>query len=97
MPACLDCAWQIGSELGPAEAGTLEYFLVERYLLYARHPSGRLLHMRVSHPPYSLRAAAFEYLDESLIGAAGLLRQGPPVSMLYCEGVDVKLLAPHAL
>jgi len=95
-PARLACSWRVGAELGAARAGTMEHFFAERYLLYTRHPTGRLLHMRVDHPPYPLRAAAFEALDEeTLIDAAGLGRRGDPVSVLYSEGVDVRLLAPR--
>jgi len=39
----------------PASPDSLEFFLVERYLLFARTPSGRLVSGRVHHPPYLIR------------------------------------------
>jgi uncharacterized protein YqjF (DUF2071 family) len=37
-----------------AKPDTLEFFLVERYLLFARTPAGHLVSGRVHHPPYRI-------------------------------------------
>jgi uncharacterized protein YqjF (DUF2071 family) len=44
---------RVGVELGPAKPGTLDFFLVERYLLYSIK-GGRLFRGQVFHPPYNL-------------------------------------------
>jgi uncharacterized protein len=75
----------------PARAGTLEHFLVERYVLYAEH-QGRLYQGRVRHPPYPLQPALAPTIDENLIAAAGVSR--PPTAPLahFAAGVDVDVL-----
>ncbi|HWE39818.1 MAG TPA: DUF2071 domain-containing protein [Isosphaeraceae bacterium] len=57
----------------PAPSGTLEHFLIERYLLYAC-ADGRLYRGRVHHPPYPVQSARVEALDETLVAAAGVAR-----------------------
>jgi uncharacterized protein YqjF (DUF2071 family) len=74
----------------PAEAGTLEHFLAERYLLYAAH-RGRLVRGQVHHTPYRLQAADVTLLDESLLSAAGILRPGVPPIAHFSRGVRVEV------
>ena len=83
---------QAKGEAKAARPGTLDYFLVERYLLYTWN-RGRLFSGRVHHSPYPLQAANCERFDETLIAANGLKR--PDVSPLvhYVSGVDVDIFA----
>lgn len=75
---------------GTAEPGTLEHFLVERYLLYTLDPRGRLLMGRVHHTPYPLRTAECTEIEDSLLSAAGIDVGGrPPDHVLFSEGVRV--------
>lgn len=70
--ACrIDCA--VGGAPAPAEPGTLEHFLVERYVLYARSRT-RLYQGRVHHEPYPLQPAFVQSLEEGLLAAAGIAR-----------------------
>jgi uncharacterized protein YqjF (DUF2071 family) len=79
-----------------AGPGTLEGFLIERYVLHARR-RGRLLTGRVCHEPYPIRDAEILHLEEDLIAAAGLpAPEGPPLAH-YIPGVDVDVYAPRAL
>jgi uncharacterized protein YqjF (DUF2071 family) len=83
--------------LAPATPGTLDHFLVERYLLYTVS-RGRLRRARVAHAPYSLRPAAFDSLDETLSRAAGL--PGPSSGdrlAHYSPGVSVDIFAPEVV
>lgn len=77
---------------GEAEPGTLDHFLVERYILYA-HDSGRLYQGRVHHKPYPLRSASVSLLDETLLRNCGLLRPAAPPIVHYSAGVDVEIFA----
>src|SRR5215470_16360318 len=43
-----------------AQPGTLEYFLTERYCLYAQRPDGALLRGEIHHAPWALQAANAE-------------------------------------
>ena len=76
---------------GRALPGTLEYFLIERYILYASPAPGRLLAGRVHHRPYPIREAQLEELDETLLAATGLAPPSPPCHMAFSDGVDVDI------
>jgi hypothetical protein len=92
-PATLDVAWEPGAELGAAEVGSLEHFLVERYVLYAS-PDGRLRRGRVHHTPYPLRRARITRLEGNLVSlVTGLSEQESPVSVLASPGVSVESFA----
>jgi uncharacterized protein len=74
----------------PAAPGTLEHFLVERYLLYAQSRA-QLYRGQVHHAPYPLQSAAVSTLDLGLLAAEGLrLPVAPPV-VHYARGVEVEL------
>lgn len=75
----------------PAQPGTLEHFLVERYLLYTRTRRGRLLSGQVHHAGYPLREARLSVLEESLLAAAGIRPEGPPSHVVFSDGVDVEI------
>jgi len=77
-----------------ASAGTLEHFLIERYILYASH-AHHLFRGRVHHQPYRVQRVEVPTLDETLIWAAGIRRPGNRPIMHYSAGVDVKIYAPE--
>ncbi|MFK5920622.1 MAG: DUF2071 domain-containing protein [Verrucomicrobiota bacterium] len=74
-----------------ADPGTLEYFLVERYLLYAvDSQKGNLYSGRVFHPSYPLQQAEVSSFSLNPIKQAGFEDvSGEPVHAHYSEGVDV--------
>lgn len=80
---------RFGEPIPPAEPGTLEFFLAERYLLYARRFDG-LYTGQVFHTPYPLRRASVENLSEGLVRATGL-EPSPFVHALASDGVDVDI------
>ncbi|MEK8105030.1 DUF2071 domain-containing protein [Micromonospora sp. M12] len=58
---------------------------------------GRTLHMPNWHPSWPLHRAEVLHLDEELVAAAGLPAPvGPPVSVLYSPGVEVRFGPPAA-
>src|SRR4051812_7298329 len=63
--------YQVGDYLGPSAPGTLEHFLIERYLLHVRRWNG-LWSTRVHHHPYPVHRARVLHLEESLLAADGL-------------------------
>lgn len=79
-----------------AEVGSLEEFLVERYLLYSRRGS-QLFAGRVAHEPYRIQRAQVLSLREDLVKAAGIQVLGPPPLACYSEGVDVSVLGLRRL
>jgi uncharacterized protein YqjF (DUF2071 family) len=55
----------------PAE-GTLEYFLTERYCLYAVDHAARAYRLDIHHPPWSLEAADAAIAVNTMADAAGI-------------------------
>jgi hypothetical protein len=82
--------YRIGERLGPSAPGTLEHFLLERYLLYVER-GGALWSGRVHHPPYPAQRATIEEWEDELVAASGLPRPvGAPLAH-YAAGVDVEV------
>ena len=79
----------IGSA-APARPGSLEHFLIERYILYST-AGGRLYSGQVHHDPYPVQRAELVRLEESLIAAAGIAVEGPPPLVHYAARVDVRI------
>lgn len=80
--------------LAPAERGTLDFFLVERYVLFARLPSGRITTGRVWHPPYQIQPVALTTCDCVPLQIDGLPPLDPmPDHVTYSPGVDVEVFA----
>ena len=75
--------------LPPPEAGGLEYFLLERYQLYAARGK-RLYAGRVHHLPYEIRSVRLDECEETLVEAAGLAPRDFPHNV-FCDGVDVEI------
>ncbi|MGE5191746.1 MAG: YqjF family protein [Deltaproteobacteria bacterium] len=76
---------------GRALPGTLEHFLIERYILYASPAAGQLLAGRVHHRPYPIREARLDEIHETLLAASGLASPAPPCHTAFSDGVDVEI------
>lgn len=86
-PAQLEAAWQKGALLGEARAGSLEFFMVERYCLYAS-AGGKLYRALIHHPPWQLRQARLEKMESTMLEAQKLpLPAGAPL-LHYSEEQD---------
>jgi uncharacterized protein YqjF (DUF2071 family) len=89
------CAFRYGPRgpVGQAAPGTFEFFLVERYLLFAWNARREeLVSGQVHHTPYPIQQAAVEQWDDGPFEWNGLARPGqPPEHALYTEGVDVRV------
>ena len=77
----------------PVAVGTLDHFLIERYLLYTTHRD-RLIRGQVHHTPYPVQNAEIIELDESLVAAAGTDSARNPPLVHFSAGVDVKIFRP---
>lgn len=75
----------------PAVPGTLEHFLVERYILYAQDEEQRLYRARVHHQPYPVQRAEVLDLDQTLLWAAGIRPHENPDLRHYAREVNVKV------
>ncbi len=76
--------------VAPASPGTIDHFLVERYILYARSED-RLYRARVHHQPYPLQQANVSKLEETMIWAAGIQRSENAPITHYAHEVNVRV------
>lgn len=78
-------------DLEEAEFGSLEFFLLERYRLFA-YRRGLLLTGRVYHAPYRLGKAIVRELDPRLFMLEGFeIPSEPPAHAVYARRVDVSI------
>jgi uncharacterized protein len=86
--ACYDYRMPMKAE--PAALGSLEWFLVERYLLFSADAGGNLRHGRVHHAPYRISpTTCHQWSAEPLRWNGFPPPMGDPVSALVAETVDV--------
>jgi len=74
-----------------AAVGSLEHFLVERYLLYAVDEGHDLYRARVHHQPYPIQRAELFHLEDTLVWAAGVRKSEEPQHRHYAREVNVKI------
>jgi uncharacterized protein len=92
--AALHAEWELGDVLGPQAPGTLDHFLLERYLLFNER-GGRVHKGHVHHVPYPAQRARTTRLEQTLLGAAGLPDPSTaPEALHYAAGVDVEVFGP---
>lgn len=93
---------QIGSLLGAEESnrplppgrtlpGTLEHFLLDRYILFSQAGAGPLYRGRVHHAPYVVHEASLLACEQTLLAASGIVASDPPCHAAYCPGVEVEV------
>lgn len=85
---------RIGEPLAAPQPGSLEFFLLERYLLYNVR-GGRLHRGQVHHLPYPAHAATALEVSDGLLAAAGLpnVSSRAPDLVHYSPGVDVEVFS----
>jgi uncharacterized protein len=94
MPANAHIQYRpVEGPFGPAAPGTLEHFLIERYILYSQDERRELHRARVHHQPYPIQRAEVLTLDETLVWATGLRRPESTALRHYAREVNVKVYA----
>ena len=79
-------------EAEPARAGTLEWFLVERYLLFSTNRHGELFYGQVHHPPYRIQHGKCEKWSAEHLLLNGFPDPGmEPPSILVAESLQVAI------
>ena len=79
------------SELKTASAGSLDHFLLERYLLFSQNRKGDLYWGQVHHPPYQYQPADVPVFDKKAFEWENFTLSGPPVSQLFSPGPAVTI------
>lgn len=83
--------YRASRRLGEASLGSLDFFLVERYRLFA-HRGGKLFTGRVHHSPYQLSEVTVAAADPALFAMDGFeTPTAVPAHALYSERVDVSI------
>jgi uncharacterized protein YqjF (DUF2071 family) len=84
---------------GPAvepRPGTLEYFLTERYCLYAQAPDASLRRLEIHHRPWPLQPAVAELTRNELLAPHGLEVSGAPL-LHFARRQDMVMWLPERL
>lgn len=89
--------YRLPTDSKEANFGTLEWFLVERYLLFSANPSGKLFSGRVHHAPYKIAPGICESWSTEPLRLNGFpIPSSPPPSILTANEVDVKIFPLRA-
>jgi uncharacterized protein len=94
---------ELAIEYGPigaafqARPGSLEYFLTERYCLYALDERRRLLRAEIHHPPWPLRPAAAEVAANTMARPLGIELPDAAPRLHFAARQDVVIWGPEAV
>jgi uncharacterized protein YqjF (DUF2071 family) len=94
LPASLHVDYRpVEGPVRPAPLGTIDHFLLERYVLYAQDDGHTLYRARVHHQPYPAQRVEIAGLEETLVWAAGIRRSDAVPLRHYAREVNVKVYA----
>ena len=89
-PADFHATWTIGEPLAQAAPESLEFFLTERYCLYAFHRE-RLFRSRIFHQPWPLQRATLDSSHSTMITSLGIPQPESPPLLHYAEALEVDI------
>lgn len=89
-----EATWKKGETLPYSHPGSLEFFLTERYCLYAARGQ-KLYRCRIFHQPWPLQKAVLSSFNSTMIEAQGLpTPEGEPL-LHYAEELSVDIWPIH--
>jgi uncharacterized protein len=90
--AAAEFSYRRAGQARPAVRGSLDWFLVERYLLFSKRQDGRLFSGRVHHAPYQIASAVCGQWSTLPLQWNGFAEPGDgPPSMLVAQPIDVRI------
>lgn len=89
-PVQLEVSWRKGKMLGEAVPESLEFFLAERYCLYAADGE-TLYRARIFHAPWKLQEAELLSYRSTMIEAQGLPKPAGTPLLHYMERLDTAI------
>lgn len=97
--ATLNAHFRIGEALPESAPGSVEFFVLERYLLFVdKKRNGVVERGHVHHMPYPAHRVELLSFEESLVAAAGgPASLGAPDLVHYSPGVSVEVFGPTVL
>jgi uncharacterized protein YqjF (DUF2071 family) len=81
----------------PANPGTIDHWLAERYCLYATDRGGRLYRTEIHHAPWALQPVDVKILWNTVSTAAGIALPPEPALTAYSRRLDVLVWWPVRL
>ena len=91
QPTALEATWRRGGMIGEAQPESLEFFLVERYCLYAVDARHQVYRARIHHDPWKLQKAELISLRSTMIESQGLPDPAGDPLLHYSERRDVSV------
>ena len=88
--AKLNLSWKVGEALPESTPGSIEFFLTERYSLYAYH-RGEVYRSRIHHDPWPLRSAVTDSCDSTMIQSLGIDQPTGEPLLHYAEAIAVDI------
>jgi uncharacterized protein len=67
-----EASYACGGAKSRAQPGTLDYFLTERYCLYAQRRNGTILRGEIHHPPWELQGAKVKIIANTMTENLGV-------------------------
>jgi uncharacterized protein YqjF (DUF2071 family) len=95
--AALEATYEATGAPFEAPRGSLEYFLTERYCLYATDRTYHAYRLDIHHPPWSLQAAEAEFQRNTMAEAAGLRLPSTEPLLHFAKRQDMVAWAPERL
>lgn len=89
-PAVFKGSYHPTGEPSPGAPGSLEYWLTERYCLYAANHHGQVFRGDIHHAPWPLQPAACDLAINRMGEQIGLPLAGPPRFAHYAARIDVR-------
>jgi len=89
--------YQSDGDVFTPRPGTLEYFLTERYCLYARDHRQRPYRLEIHHPPWHLQSARADLQHNSMAAAAGVTLPNVAPLLHFVSRQDMVAWAPQRL
>jgi len=98
QPAAEFRGWyQANGDPQPPAPGSLEYFLTERYCLYAVDHQLRAYRLEIHHPPWPLETAVAEIAVNTMADAAGLRLPSIAPRLHFSKRQDMVCWAPDRI
>jgi len=88
--ADFQATWKIGEPLRRSEPGALEFFLTERYCLYAFHRD-QIYRSRIFHQPWPLQTATVDSFHSTMIESLGIVAPNDEPLLHYAESIAVDI------
>jgi len=88
--ATFKATWNIGALLPTAEPDSIEFFLTERYCLFAEH-KGKLYRARIHHRAWPLQTATVDAWSSTMIDVLGVQEPTEPPLLHYAEQIAVDI------